>query len=145
MKEILFACTGNTCRSPMAQALFTAILKERGLEGRFSSKSAGLSVVPGSQLSANSALALAEVGLALPGFIPTQLTPAMVAQADTVLVMTGQHRAVLAAALPEQAQKIQVLGEGIPDPYGGDLAAYRRCRDAIRKALEEWLEREAVC
>ncbi len=133
MKRVLFVCTGNTCRSPMAEALFN-----RSSPPGWRAESAGLAA--GGNLSAPASAALRECGVVLENRPARQLTEAMLAQFDAVVCMTESHRQVLLrAGVP--AEKLCVLSGGIPDPFGGDLEDYRACRDAILAALPELMRR----
>lgn len=131
---ILFVCTGNTCRSPMAAALMRRRLEEEGIAGRV--ESAGLAAY-GEPASPGAAAVLAEWGLDLGGHRSRQVDAALCRGADLVAVMTPAHKQRL-CLLGADPAKITVLGEeegGIPDPFGGDLAVYRAARDAIERAI----------
>lgn len=136
MKTILFVCTGNTCRSPMAAALCNLLLERRGENG-IRAESAGLAAAAGEPAAANAVRAAAEAGAELSAHRARQVTPELVARSAAVYAMSPAHVALLQSAFPGAAGKTALLGAGIPDPYGGDLAAYRRCRDAIAAALRE--------
>lgn len=135
MKNILFVCTGNTCRSPMAACLFSDLLRKAGLSHLYQIDSAGLSALDGAPISENAAAALAERGISAKEHRAKQLTRAQIAQADRIYVMTQAHKQAILSAVPDAADKIRVLS--ISDPYGGDLNTYRRCLDEIAAYLEK--------
>ena len=136
--KILFICTGNTCRSPMAEVLFRDLVKKSGRTGLFCA-SAGLSAPDGAPASAHAVEGCEEIGLDLSRHRAHTLSCDEVDAADLCFVMTTSHGFVLRrAGVPEE--KIRVANPEIPDPYGGDLEAYRRCRDALKTALEALLE-----
>ena len=141
MKTILFVCTGNTCRSPMAAALMRRLLEEKGVAD-VRCESAGLAAAPGEPASRNAVEAMREAGIDLGSHRARGVTPALLGSADIIYTMSPSHAAMLAARAPACAGKIRVLGGGISDPYGGGPAVYRRCRDellaALRAAAGEW-------
>ena len=128
-RNILFVCTGNTCRSPMAEALCRRRAAERGLAVEVGS--AGL--FPGDALSEDARLALEEVGLAL-DHTPAAVTPDRLADADLIVAMSERHAHTLWAIDP--GLPVVVPGYGIPDPYGGSLDDYRHCRDALQSVMD---------
>ena len=134
MKSILFVCTGNTCRSPMANALFINLLDEYGLSGRICSESRGFSTADGSRVAKNAVLVMNELGIDISGHVPSQLTLGDIDGFDLFSVMTDTHAYILEkAGVP--SEKINVLGSGISDPYGESAGVYRACRDDIKEAL----------
>lgn len=127
---VLFVCTGNTCRSPMAEGLMRDLLHRRGVSACV--LSAGLAA-DGQPAATNAVAAMEEVGLDISRHRSRQLTREMIEAADVLAVMTdSQARALQSVGIP--ADKIRVLGEGIPDPFGGDMAVYRQTRDALQAA-----------
>lgn len=135
--HIIFICTGNTCRSPMAQGLFQKLLQERGING-ITSDSAGLFAAEGEPAAVNAVVAANESGADLSGHRSKTLTPEMLTQADLFVVMMPNHAGVLkSAGVPEE--RICILGGGVGDPYGGDLTLYRASRDQIYNALQDLL------
>ncbi len=139
--NLLFVCTGNTCRSPMAAALARHALEERGWN-QVSVRSAGIAALPGSPASEAVPVVLAEAGVELGAHEASMLTPELVEWADTILVMSGSHMDAVHAMGGED--KVALLTEFLPDeragqpvvdPIGGDLAVYRATRDEIAEAV----------
>ena len=130
--RFLFVCTGNTCRSPMAAALFRKMAAERGLP--IVAVSAGLAAVSGSPASANAVQALAEEGMDLSRHLSKPVTKELCDEAQMIAVMAEHHRLALIAA-DVDPRKIVVLGGGVPDPFGGSLDVYRDTRDALKAIL----------
>ena len=131
----LFVCTGNTCRSPMAAALFNALWSHRGVAA-----SAGIAA-SGSPISENARLALERRGVAPVGandytaHISRQVSEAEIARAARVYFISRRHQLALISAFPAYAEKIFALPVDIADPYGGDLATYEACLSDIEAAL----------
>lgn len=130
-KSILFVCTGNTCRSPMAAALMRRALDKRG-RSDIIVESAGLAA-DGSPASGNAVAAMAEQGMDLSAHRSRPATPALLRQADILAVMSPSH-AMAAVSMGADPARIRVLD--IPDPYGGDLELYRHTRDGLDRAAE---------
>ncbi len=151
--RIAFCCTGNTCRSPMAEGLARMLLAER-LEvpaerlGEFGFElgSMGVFAGAGGAASAHSVEALAELGGDLSGHRTTPARPEDVAALDRVYTMTPSHLAALRSMLPpgaaDHVQLLSPTGEEVVDPIGGSLDQYRRCRDQLRgmiaARLDDW-------
>ena len=131
----LFVCTGNTCRSPMAAALFNALWPHRGVAA-----SAGIAA-SGSPISENARLALENRGIASTGtndyeaHVSRSVTEDIISRAARVYGISRRHQLALISAFPEYAEKIFALPVDIADPYGGDLATYEACLRDIEAAL----------
>lgn len=139
MKKIVFVCTGNTCRSPMAMFLFNKIAKERNLN--WLADSAGLAAC-GDPINPNSAKSLAKIGIENIDYTSKRLNYYMVDDADLIAVMTNEHKNTLLNAEVDE-EKILVLADGIPDPYGGDEELYYSCLQKISEGIEELLKGDA--
>ncbi len=143
MKTILFVCTGNVCRSPMAEGLMKDLL---GGRTDILVLSAGVSAPKGAPASQNSVLALSELGINLNSFRSQPVTEELLEQCTHVFTMTRDHRRIIDLLFPEHGEKIRLLGEftgnggDVPDPIGQGLATYKRCRDVIKSALEQILD-----
>lgn len=135
IKHLLIVCTGNTCRSPMAEGYVNAVAASRGLP--IEAKSAGIDV-SNSPAADNAIAAMKELHIDISAHRSTRLTASMVNWADVILCMTTSHKTILTMAGIDE-KKIQVLGSGIPDPYGGNLDLYRATRDALIKQLDVFI------
>ncbi len=136
-RYIAFVCTGNTCRSPMAEALASGLAPDG-----WDVTSAGLHASVGDPPTPEAVLAASEFGADISGHRVRSMTDALAFSATLLVGMTAAHAAELRRRFPFAADKVHVLGEfnakpvrDIPDPFGGTLADYRQCIRTIRACL----------
>jgi protein-tyrosine phosphatase len=149
---ILFVCSGNTCRSPMAAAIASdAIARANGGADRVPTRvaSAGVACAPGAPPTPEAVAAVAALGIPPPGGTSRPLTREMINEAEVVYGMTRGHVAAVLAVEPTAAAKVRTLdpsGEDVEDPMGMSAAAYEatasRLRELVTRRLGE-LESEA--
>lgn len=133
MEKILIVCTGNTCRSPMAQVILKDILDKKSIEHEIISR--GIAAETDETATENAIIACKELGLDLTQHKASRLTINDIATADKIFVMRSSHKDILISAVPEAEDKITVLN--IPDPYGQSVEVYKACTKAMIKFFEE--------
>lgn len=150
MKRILLVCTGNTCRSPMAEALFRTMAEARGIP--IEVKSAGIAALSGQPMAKHAAEVLKERGIDAGGFQSSEVTEASVRWADLILTMTSHHKRHLLERFPEAVEKTYALKEQAgADSETADLHQERESLEAelqVRLALKQPVtdeERERLC
>ncbi len=154
-KTILFVCTGNTCRSAMAEGIFKKILKERTKDdSKFNILSAGISALPGMNPTPEAIRVMTEQGIDISRYITTQVHEDLVKKADLILVMSNIHKDYIKTKFTFAQDKIYLLKEfaqigefkstrsadenyKIVDPLGRPIEFYR----IVARELEENLEK----
>jgi len=145
-KTALFVCTGNICRSPMAEGLMRRLLGDRK---DIRVMSAGVNAIRGQPASLHTVDVLRALGIDLTQFRSQPLTDYLVAQATWIFAMTRSHLDTIHLLFPEAADKAFLVCEfdpklaailDIPDPIGMGLDAYERTRDILNRALPSVLD-----
>jgi len=144
--HILFVCTGNTCRSPLAQAMCARLLADRlgcepaGLPALgFSVQSAGLAAMIGAEATAEAVAVAREMGADLSGHKSQPLTRELLAQTDLLFTMTQAHLHILNSLELPDGPILALLsgnGEDIADPIGCSPEVYRECGQQIKQHVE---------
>lgn len=136
MKKILFICSGNTCRSPLAEGLFKKYLEDNNITD-IEVSSAGLSVFPGDEVSVNSALVAMNRGVNISLHRARRLNSQHLAETDLFVCMTEAH----ANALSRYCDSSKIMVLNVPDPYGREVEIYEECANSIEKEFPQILER----
>ena len=158
MTAVIVVCTGNVCRSPIAEGLLRRATENRPVGAAITVSSAGTAGWEGSPATPEAVEAAAERGVDISGHVATRLRPGMAADADLVLCMAGEHRDLIARDEPETASRaftlkelVRLLEDGaragatptphpdedIADPLGLPLESY----GAIASELDDWIDR----
>ena len=137
---LLFVCTGNTCRSPLAKVLAEKILREEG-QDNWRADSAGTAALYGMSASGQAIAAADALGLDLSLHQSKPLTDKLVREADLILTMTGAHKQAILQAAPEASGKVFTLAEfagsecDVADPIGGSTALYLETAEHLQRLL----------
>ncbi len=136
MKKVLFVCSGNTCRSPMAEAIFNRIAKDEGLD--MTAESAGLFAFTGDDINVNSLEALREIGIDMSAHRSRRFDINFADDFNLIATMSSEQKRYIELS---GIDSDKIISLNVEDPYGGDIALYRRTRDEIEDKLHMVAER----
>lgn len=142
---VVLVCTGNTCRSPMAEGLLKRRLAELGEAGEgITVLSAGVAACEGAMASPQAVEVMEQQGIDIARHRSRPLNDAIISRADLVLTLTRGHRSAIVAAWPELESRVHTLrtdGGDIGDPVGGSVELYEKCAQQIALAIDGWIPR----
>lgn len=143
MFKVLFVCTGNTCRSPMAQALLTKLWAEENRDEKIMVMSAGLFTSDDMPASAEAIQVMQEQGIDISEHKSKQLNEEIIKQANLILTMTDAHRRAVIDKFPNYESLVYTLTEymnytgDIVDPYGRGVSAYYETAAQLKELMAE--------
>jgi protein-tyrosine-phosphatase len=149
LRSVLFVCTANQCRSPMAAAIMNVLVAQRGEAARWQIQSAGTWAEPGRPATQLSQAVMQRRGIDLAGHRSRPVDAALLAEVAVVLVMTRHHQEALQAEFPAVQDKILLLSQlidrqfDVEDPFGGSLDDYELCAADLQNILSAGYDRLA--
>jgi len=147
MKKVLFVCTANIARSPMAEALFNQLVEEMGLDDQYQASSAGTWAMDGNPAPLDGQRVMQERGLDTSAHRSRVITREMLEGADLILTMEAGHKEALEIEFPEHRGKIFMLSEmvdskaDIDDPYSRGYDEFKQAAQEIEDVLRRGLPR----
>ena len=140
--SILIVCTGNTCRSPMAEILLRTAIENEPSLSNYNIQSAGIFAAQGQAASENAQKIIEKKSYDLSKHRSKQISQDLVDQSDLILAMTQSHLRALSSAFPESLNKMHLFRAftkeselDVMDPFGGNLIEYEHCAHSIKTAI----------
>ena len=135
--KILFVCTGNSCRSPMAELYFNHLAAENN--SPWQAESAGIYANDGGSISRAAKNVMNELGIDTSSFSSTAFTPKRAQKYDIMVGMTRTHAALMRHIVPEAAEKVRTLiaNGDVPDPFGGSTEEYREVFNFMKPFIDQ--------
>jgi protein-tyrosine-phosphatase len=149
MKKVLFVCTGNICRSPMAEGAFNNLIKKTGQDKHYLGWSAGVFGLNDHPATSESVEAIGELGVDISKHKAQRVSHKILEDSALIIAMTNEHKEEILSRSPESAGKVFTLHEysdgdrrkNVEDPYGLSFKTYKECAREIWEAVEKLVKK----